>query len=107
MKAKPKNEKEIKQEIAKLKSLKHSVRRYSVFGGDNWAKIEAQIKALDDDMTEDDTYDEWPEEEADEEDPETREVTMDIRSDAQYAIRWADGEEKEPPSKGWEPLTKG
>lgn len=88
-------EKQIGMEIAKLRAMKPSVRRYTTFGDDNWAKIDAQIQALEEGMTDEDTYDEWPDN-----------SQGDVRYNAQDAIFWANGKEKEAPSKGWKRLTK-
>jgi hypothetical protein len=39
-------DKEIKAEIEKLKAIKPKVRRYTVFGDNHWAAIDAQIEVL-------------------------------------------------------------
>lgn len=89
-KQKPKLSAEIQQEIEKLAEMKPFVRQFTAFGDDNHEKIDAALKALHDMHDEEDADDEWPDEE-----------DCEVRSAAQYAIRWMDGEEKEAPSEGW------
>lgn len=89
-KQKPKLSAEIQQEIEKLEEMKPFVRQFSHFGGDNHAKIDAELTALRDMHDEEDADELWPDEE-----------DCEVRSAAQYAIRWMDGEEKESPSEGW------
>lgn len=87
---------EIQIEIDRLKKMKPKVKHYTFFGDDNWARIEAQIRVLDLGLNEDDIYDEWP---GDDE--------MEIRSGAQDALAWIEGEGGEgddPPSAGWKEL---
>jgi hypothetical protein len=48
---------EINDEIKALEAMKESVRRYTVFGDDNWSAIETQIDALRDEWTDNDAYD--------------------------------------------------
>lgn len=91
---KPKTEKEVKAEVAKLKEMKPFVRQFTAFGDSNHDKMDCEIQALEEDMDEDQTYDEWPEDEAD----------MEKRSAAQYAINWREGDEEESPSEGWKML---
>ena len=85
---KSKTPQQITGEIDTLQEMKPFVRQYTIFGGNNWAKIDAQIKALDERMDEDDTWEAWPQEEEDEEEKEN-----EIRSEAQYAVRWMEGDE--------------
>lgn len=77
-----KSQKEIDEQVAKLKEIRPKVRPYSTFGGDNLAKLDAQIKVLEKDMDSDDIWNEWPQDEAD----------MEIRMSADEARNWLDGE---------------
>lgn len=89
----------IKEEIKKLKELKPRVRRKSMFGDDNHARIEAQIITLEEGLTEDQIYERWPEED---------EESLDLVSNAVSARAWMDtGETPEGNPDlvtGWEPL---
>jgi hypothetical protein len=93
---------EISAEIARLKEMKPKVRRKTAFGDDNWEKIDAQIKVLEEGMDEDAIYDEWS-------DPDDPEKNIEIIHDACEAREWLEGEDTPPelPSKGWEHLVKG
>lgn len=91
-------DKEIKKEIAQLKELKPDVRRFNVFNDDNHAKIDAQIRVLEEDLSEDDIYDEWPAEDG--QDEVLRNSSLDAR-------KWLDGESEDgAPSEGWAILAK-
>lgn len=86
-------DKEITDEIKKLSEMKPNVRRYSMFGDDNWTKIDAQITVLterldDSDIDEKQDSGEWNDDEA---------------SNAREAAEWLEGG-KDLPSKGWKPL---
>lgn len=48
---------EINDEIKALEAMKESVRRYTVFGDDNWSAIETQIDALRNEWIDNDAYD--------------------------------------------------
>jgi len=72
------------------------VRRISGFGDDNWAKIDAEIAVLEEDLDEDAIYDRWePKEEGVEPPPEVDSGLL--------ARRWMDGEEDEGLAEGWKP----
>lgn len=68
---KPTN-KEIAAEAKKLDEMKPKVRRFSMFGDDNWAAIEAQIRVLEEDLDEDEIYEAYGNE-----DEEDQEETLD------------------------------
>ena len=87
----PKTVAEVKAEIKRLQEMKPFVRKTTHFGDDNHERIDAQIRVLEEAMDEDDIWNEWPEEEE----------HQDIRSQAEYALRWSEGEEKDSPSKDW------
>lgn len=76
-----KTQEEIKKEIEALKAIRPKVVPYSMFDDDNLAKLDAQVKVLEEDMDSDDIWDEWPGEESD----------MGIRSSAGDARNWIDG----------------
>jgi hypothetical protein len=90
---------EIQAEIDRLKEMKPTVRRFDTFGGDNHAKIDAELDVLEERMDEDEIYDRW----SDEDDPE---INYDLISSARYAMAWMMGDEEDPPSKGWEALVE-
>lgn len=84
--------KAIAAEIAKLKALKPKVRRYSFFGDDNHAMIDAQIEVLEKDMDDDAIY---------------RHFSGEPRSEAENARNWLDGDAADgAPSKGWKELVR-
>lgn len=85
-----KTSEEIKAEVAKLREMKPWIPHHTMFGNDNYEKIEAQILALETMDDEADAEIEWPDEDQ-----------YEVLSDAQYAIRWKDGGESEPPSQNW------
>lgn len=85
--------KEIEKEIATLKDMAPRIRQEDAFGGDNRAKIEAQIEALDDLMSENECDDK----------EESGDWDSDVASEARAAVQWMDGEEDKP-SDGWKSL---
>jgi len=89
----------VASEIEKLKEMAPKIRQTDAFGGDNRAKIDAQIQVLEEEMDEDDIYDEWN----DDEDPDS---TYDIVSCARDAMEWRDGDRKESPSSEWKNLVQ-
>ena len=76
-------QKEIDEQIKRLNEVRPKVRPYSIFGTDNLAQLDAQIKVLEEDMDRDEIWDEWPREEED----------FDTRSAAYTARDWIDYEE--------------
>lgn len=87
-----KSQKEIDAQIKSLKAVRPKVRPVSGFGDDNLAKLDAQVKVLEDDLDSDDVWDEWPEDEGD----------MEIRMSADDAIAWREGDgESDDLSKDW------
>lgn len=82
--------KEVVAEITVLKGQLDRVRRFSMFGDDNRAKIQTQIEVLENNWTDDDIYDT---------------VEEDYQDDAIDASCWLHGEVCEcKPSESWEPL---
>lgn len=93
---KERTQEEIEQQIDRLKEIRPKVRPYTAFGDDNLAKLDAQVKVLEEDMDSDDIWDEWPQEESD----------MEIRMAAEKACNWLVGEsESDDLAEDW-PLTK-
>lgn len=92
-----KSQKEIEKKIEELKGLQDKIRPNDMFGGSNTDKLEAVIKALEDDMDEDDIYEEW---DVDEDDS-----LYDIMNIARNAVEWRDGDSEDDPAEGW-PLEK-
>ena len=83
---------EVKEEIAKLKELEPLIRPYSSFGGDNRAKVRAEIRVLEEDLSEDEICNMEGIIDHD---------TLSIMLSTRY---WLDGEEDTLPSKGREVL---
>jgi len=77
-----KSQKQIDEQIKALKAVRPRVRPHSTFGDYNLAKLDAQVKVLEEDLDSDDVWDEWPEEESD----------MEIRTAADDAVDWRDDE---------------
>ena len=86
-----KTQKEIDEQVEKLKAIRPRVKPYSFFGDSNLDKLDAQVKVLEEDMIEDDITDEWPEE-----------SDMEIRTAADDTVNWRDGEsEIDDLAKDW------
>jgi hypothetical protein len=99
-KMKKPSEKQINAEIAKLEALKPKIPHFSIFGDNNYEKIDAQIEVLKEGLTEDEVYNRF-------EDTENPDQTADLVSNARDASLWLVGESEEgTPSKGWEDLAK-
>lgn len=77
-----KTQKEIKEQIEKLKAIRPKIRPTSFFGDSNLDKLDAQVKVLEEGLDQDDIYDEWPRDEED----------MEVRMSAEEALNWLDGE---------------
>ena len=93
-------EAEVQAEIDLLREMTPKIRQRDAFGGDNRAKIEAQILALEERMDEDEAYAEF-------EDPDDLDGTYNIAACAVDAVEWLEGRGRgEPPSKGWEALVQ-
>jgi len=88
---KRKTEKQVSDEIKKLRDMKPNVRRFTAFGDDNWRRIEVQIAVLERNMDENDIgiY-----------------TDPDENSQAYDAIQWREGEIDESPSDGWKSLVR-
>lgn len=82
---------EIQTEVVALEALKPKVRKFSAFGGDNHAAIQAQIEVLQSSMTADAIDRKWGDED-------------DLRNAAEHAADWANGDEADSPSDGWQVL---
>lgn len=95
--------KQIKTEIALLKALKPKVPQRNYFGESNWQKIDAAIETLEESFDEEaiDSFTQFE----DGSGGDDAKWTMEVASAARDACQWAAGEETDPPSKGWKPLT--
>jgi len=80
-KVKIKTQKEINTQIAALKEVRPKIKPYSFFGDDNLAKLDAQVRVLEEDLDEDDIWEEWPEDEE-----------FDIRTAADNTVAWRNGD---------------
>jgi hypothetical protein len=97
-----KTKEQVKAQATLLSEMKPRIRRYSFFGDDNWAKIDVQIKVLEEDMSEDELNDYVDEQQGE----------LDLTDDQKYelssvgfeAIEWRDGTLDEPPFDGWKSL---
>jgi Lon protease-like protein len=74
-----------------LRSQRDKVRRYSVFGDDNRAQIDAQIRVA--------------EEKFDDEDIDDR-IEDALQDAARDMLYWINGDEDLSPSESWAPLCK-
>lgn len=84
---------EAQAEAKKLCEMRDSVRRFTAFGDDNHAAIDAQIDVLERNMDDDEIYDRYANNDHE-------------RKAALQARAWWDGDEDESPSKSWEPLVR-
>lgn len=96
----PKTGEEIEAEIKALNELKPRIQHYSLFG-DNWAKIDMEIRVLEEEMDEDELNDYLDKEFEDE--AIDKNEKMELWSTACAVIEWMEGTsfEEEPPSHGW------
>lgn len=85
----PKTPTEITAELEALEECKKYAPHHSIFGDDNHAKIELQIRLLQGDIDPDN-------------DQEWDEFSDDEQSMILEAKYWMDGEENESPSSGWD-----
>lgn len=90
---------QITAEIAKLKDLAPRIRQHDAFGGNNRAKIDAEIRVLEKNMTHDQIDEHWD---------GMSHHERDVNWDAHEARDWMDGEsEEESLAAGWEGLARG
>ncbi len=92
-----KTDKEINEEVSKLKKLKPTIRRYDSFGTDHWLEIDAQVVALELRYSHEEAYDNFPtyDEEADPIEANAALEAVDWMNDENDATR---------PSDDWETL---
>ncbi len=96
----PKTGKEIEAEIKALENLKPLVPHYSYFGDDNWAKIDLEIRVLEEGMDED-MLNDYLDKEVDDE-AITEEERCELASDAYNVVEWMEGQEvDDSPSGSW------
>jgi len=96
---------EINDEIKALEAMKESVRRYTVFGDDNWSAIETQIDALRDEWTDNDAYDALDEGDINEHEHGAALEAIEWR-DGYYDECEKDGEIFDRPSLSWKSLVR-
>lgn len=109
---------EVAAEIAELTRLLPLIPPTTLFGDDNIARIDAEIRVLVEDMNEGDVMDTWfphdgssfpdsdnPEEMAQDVNAEEGR-SFETESSARSAIEWRDGHSTDKPSDGWLPLVK-
>jgi len=95
-----KTDEEIKAEIAALMAMKPGVRSHSIFGDDNHAAIDAQLRVLTEQMSEDAIYAAYADEDA-------GDFDQYILDSADHAYFWMSGQpDYEAPSADWMSLVK-
>src|SRR5208337_2424334 len=91
-KLKPKTEKEVNAEIAKLLEIKPKVRRFSMFGNDHWKQIDIQLRVLREEIDDDDI---------------SGIADPDDNSAAYETLQWMEGRDVDAsPADQWEGLWK-
>ncbi len=89
------SDKQIQAELGTLKAYRGLVRRYSMFGEDNRAAVDAQIQVVEDSLSEDEVYERWEDEDY-------------LRDNALEMVQWLLGQgEPTSPSENWKPLVNG
>lgn len=73
-----KTKEEIKKQIKALKSVRPNIVPRSAFGDNNIARLDAQVKVLEENMDEDEIWDKWSD--------------MDIAQCAIDALQWMEGD---------------
>lgn len=104
MKTKP-TPQQIAAEIKWLEDNKTKIPHRTIFGGNNWDDIDAQIEVLKNDLSEDAIAKRSHFE--DDDDGRAEDDSLwgtSAGESATYARQWMDGEEPESPSDGWKPL---
>lgn len=96
MKTKP-TEEEIQEQVTWLKTNKRKIVQINAFEEDNWAKIDAEIKVLENALSEDEVIDLR----------ESEEWTDGQYDSAMSALAWRDeGDSEAKPSANWSGLVK-
>ena len=81
---------EVADQIKRLKAVKKRLGRYSGFGDDNHAAIDAQVEFFEKNLDRDAVYDQgW---------------SQHQESSVQDACNWVEGEEEVSPAEGWEEI---
>ncbi len=94
---------QIATEVARLKAVQPRVPAYSLFGDDNHAAIDAQIKVLEEAMSEDEIHDAFGEGAVE------REFSQNTLDCALMTHDWMQGqlaEDEGSPAFGWEAIAK-
>ncbi len=89
---------EVKVEIKKLQEIKPKIPEYTKFGGNNWEKIDAQIRVLKEDMDEEDIDAEWG--------GPIEDIDTELLNSAEEAMNWVNGDPEEAPHVDWMSLVK-
>jgi hypothetical protein len=103
MKTKPKSPKQIAAEADRLMAMKPNIPRYTAFGDNNHAAIDAQVDVLTHDWDEDEINLRTQFEDEEEDDSKWKLHQQEAALQARW---WADGQESVSPSKSWECLVK-
>lgn len=100
-------------EVRELQSLADLIPQRDYFGGDNRAKLDAEIECLIGEWDQDEVYERFPvEPRSAEDDPDGLDEDLDfnlnqeIVSDLCALIEWRDGHSKQRPSDGWRELVE-
>lgn len=109
----PATPEEIAAEIAELKRLRPLIPTHTMFGDDNIARIDAEIRALEEDMDEGGVMDTWFPYDVgsfpDDEDPDQRADEANVEEGRSYeteagaraVIDWRNGHSIDKSSSGW------
>jgi hypothetical protein len=89
----PKTDEQIDAEIKKLRTMKPTVRHFSMFGDDHWAHIDVQIEVLEGRMDDSEIGDNYDDD--------------DDNSAAHEAVQWMRGEAEEDLAESWKSLVRG
>lgn len=100
-------DKEIAEEIAKLKQIKPKVPKATYFGDDNHEAIDAQIKVLSERMDEDEVMDKTQfEDDLEENGRDESRWSPHTGDSARNALNWLTEDDDESPSSSWESIAK-
>lgn len=94
---------EIDEQIKWLEENKRKIQRRNVFGEDNWAKLDAELTVLKEQLTEEDVWDRSAGEGEEDDSKEWDFVTGEAARDA---AMWLAGDTDDSPSENWSVLVK-
>lgn len=105
MSKKPKTQKQVDAEVKALKEMMPNVRRYILFGEDNWEKMDMVIRVLEEKMDLDDVQ-EWLDTQ-EEDEAINADQRAELDSLAYDTIQWREGMQVDySPAAGWESLVQ-